>query len=175
MALCPELAPSRVPSPSAAGTWERYRNRAAGALRAARRPTTRTAVVASLERGRHAGRETFTQLEDLLADPRGISLSGIVERRTGVLHRGSTAFVHFHDDPDGPDADVRLEPAADVDRYRVRTAAERRRLLTCAGGARALRRRRPGPPAPLQWRAVPACDFEARRGTATPVPGPGSS
>jgi hypothetical protein len=76
---------------------------------------------------RHAGPETFAELDALLADLR--ATAGIVERTTGVFYRGSKAFLHFHDDPTGPYADVRLDPAGDFDRLRVRTAAERRRLL----------------------------------------------
>jgi hypothetical protein len=77
---------------------------------------------------RHAGLETLAELEGVLGDLR--RTAGIVERRPGVFYRGSKAFLHFHEDPTGPYADVRLEAAGDFERFRVRTATERRQLLT---------------------------------------------
>ena len=48
--------------------------------------------------------------------------------RRGVFYRGSRAFLHFHEDPSGFYADVRLD--ADFERMRVTTKAERKRLLS---------------------------------------------
>jgi len=76
---------------------------------------------------RHAGPETFEELRELLGELR--SVPGLVERKTGTFYRRSKAFLHFHEDPEGPYADLRAEHDGDFVRYRVRTAAERRRLL----------------------------------------------
>ena len=77
---------------------------------------------------RHAGPETLAGLAGVLDELRGTA--GIAERKAGVFYRGSKAFLHFHEDPTGPYADVRLQVGGDFERFRVRTAAERRRLLT---------------------------------------------
>jgi hypothetical protein len=76
---------------------------------------------------RRAGEATLAELDDLLGELR--RTPGLAERTTGVFSRGSKAFLHFHEDPAGPFADVRLEKEGDFERFSVRTAAERRRLL----------------------------------------------
>jgi hypothetical protein len=76
---------------------------------------------------KHAGPETFDQLQDLLAELREIP--ELNERKTGVFYRRSRAFLHFHDDPTGPYADVRLADDSDFVRIRVKTAAEKKRLV----------------------------------------------
>ncbi len=74
---------------------------------------------------RHAGADALDRLEALLAELRGCD--GLVEQRRGVFYRRSRAFLHFHDDPSGLHADVRLED--DFERRRVETDAERAELL----------------------------------------------
>jgi hypothetical protein len=49
------------------------------------------------------------------------------ERSRGVFYRGQQAFLHFHEDPAGLLADVRLEQ--DFERLRVTSAAEQKELL----------------------------------------------
>jgi hypothetical protein len=63
----------------------------------------------------------------LLAQLRGVE--GLVEKSTGTFYRKSRAFVHFHEDPTGLYADVRLEADGDFTRLRVTTAAEQKRLM----------------------------------------------
>jgi len=75
---------------------------------------------------RHAGPETFEELDGLLVELR--KLPGLTERKTGIFYRRSRAFLHFHSDPTGPYADVRLGDD-DFVRFRVRTATDRQRLL----------------------------------------------
>jgi hypothetical protein len=82
---------------------------------------------------RHAGAETFGQLEGLLADLRAIP--GLNEKKTGVFYRRSRAFLHFHEDPTGPYADVRLRENEDFVRFRVRTATDQKRLLRAIRGS----------------------------------------
>ena len=74
---------------------------------------------------KHAGVEALSSLESLLVSLRG--LEGLREKKTGTFYRGSRAFLHFHEDPAGLFADVRLDD--DWSRFRVSTVAERRALL----------------------------------------------
>ena len=55
---------------------------------------------------RHATSEALDELEPLLERLR--SEPGLVEKRRGVFYRRSKAFLHFHEDPSGLHADVRL-------------------------------------------------------------------
>jgi hypothetical protein len=64
-------------------------------------------------------------LEPLLLRLREVP--GLVERKRGVFYRGSKAFLHFHEDPTGLHADVRLD--TDFERFRVETDDERAALL----------------------------------------------
>ena len=76
---------------------------------------------------KHAGPETFAELEDLLGELR--TIPELVERTTGTFYRRSKAFLHFHEDPAGPFADVRLRAEDDFERLRVRTATDKKALL----------------------------------------------
>ena len=75
---------------------------------------------------RHATPETIEELGDLISALRGID--GITEKRPGAFSRGSRAFLHFHDDPSGYYADVRL--GADFERFRVTTRREQQALVS---------------------------------------------
>ena len=75
---------------------------------------------------KHAGASALDQLEPLLADMR--ALPGLKEKSRGVFYRGGKAFLHFHEDPAGLFADVRLA-GTDFDRFRVESAAERKAFL----------------------------------------------
>jgi hypothetical protein len=72
------------------------------------------------------GSEALDRLEPLLLALRGVE--GLVEKKRGVFYRKSRAFLHFHEDPEGLFADVRLE-GADFARLRVTTQREQRALL----------------------------------------------
>ena len=74
---------------------------------------------------RHATPAALDALEPLLEQLR--ALPGLVEKKRGVFYVRSRAFLHFHEDPSGLHADVRLD--ADFERRRVETAAERADLL----------------------------------------------
>ena len=50
----------------------------------------------------------------------------LTERSPGTFYKKSQAFLHFHEDPAGLFADVRLSPGADFTRMRVSTKAEQR-------------------------------------------------
>jgi hypothetical protein len=74
---------------------------------------------------RHATPAALDELEPLLARLR--ELPGLAEKRRGVFYRRSKAFLHFHEDPSGLHADVRL--TADFERFRVQEPAEQDDLL----------------------------------------------
>ena len=84
---------------------------------------------------KHAGPQTLQTLAPLLGRLR--ALPGLVERTPGCFYRGSKAFLHFHADPSGLHADVKLAPDGDgFTRVRAETAQERDALV--ARVARAL-------------------------------------
>ena len=74
---------------------------------------------------KHATPIALDGLEPLLAELR--TLDGLTERRRGVFYRRSSAFLHFHEDPAGFFADVRVGPA--WARFPATTAAQRSALL----------------------------------------------
>jgi hypothetical protein len=65
------------------------------------------------------------ELEPMLARLR--RLDGLVEKKRGVFYRRSKAFLHFHEDPSGLHADVRLR--TDFERFRVQTQDEQDALI----------------------------------------------
>jgi len=80
---------------------------------------------------KHAGSEALSALGGLLDEIR--SREGLVERRPGVFYCKGRAFLHFHEDPSGLHADLRLGAA--WERVRVETWAERQALLSRLGEA----------------------------------------
>ena len=74
---------------------------------------------------RHARADALDLLEPLLAQLRNLPLN---ERSRGVFYRGSKAFLHFHDDPAGLFADVRLD-GVDFVRMDVSSPAQQSGLL----------------------------------------------
>jgi hypothetical protein len=76
---------------------------------------------------KHAGPDTIAKLHPLLERLRKRIL--LVERKSGTFYLKSRAFLHFHEDPAGIFADVRLD-GAEFTRLRVTTAAEQSMLLT---------------------------------------------
>jgi hypothetical protein len=82
---------------------------------------------------KHAGPQALDQLEPVLAKLR--KLDGLRERKRGAFYRGSSAFLHFHEDPAGFFADLKV--ADDFVRLPVNSGAEVEKLL--ARAARALK------------------------------------
>jgi hypothetical protein len=76
---------------------------------------------------RHAGADDLEPLAPLLAQLR--SLEGLTEKSPGTFYRRSKAFLHFHHDPSGLFADLRLDPQGDFERMRVSTKVEQARFL----------------------------------------------
>jgi len=75
---------------------------------------------------RHARPAALDELEVMLATLR--TLPGLTEKGRGTFYRGGKAFLHFHEDPSGHHADVRLD--RDFERFRVQTKAEQRAALS---------------------------------------------
>ena len=74
---------------------------------------------------KHAGAQALDQLEPVLVALR--ELPGLREKSRGTFYRGSQAFLHFHEDPSGLFADVRLD--TEFERLRVTSARDRRQFL----------------------------------------------
>ena len=77
---------------------------------------------------RHAGDKALDELEPLLQQVR--TLPSLREKKRGSFYRGGKGFLHFHEDPAGFFADIKLDD--DYTRMRVSTAAERKAFLTAA-------------------------------------------
>lgn len=75
---------------------------------------------------KHAGPAALDALEDVLAALR--AHAGLREKSRGTFYRKSSAFLHFHEDPEGLFADVKLA-GADFTRFRVSTKKEQAALL----------------------------------------------
>lgn len=76
---------------------------------------------------KHAGETALDDLELLLAKLR--VLPRLRERKRGTFYVGSKAVLHFHEDPEGPFADLKMSLDGDFERFRVRTARERAQLV----------------------------------------------
>jgi hypothetical protein len=74
---------------------------------------------------KHATAPILDRLEPFLAEIR--KLGTLKEKTRGVFYRRSHAALHFHEDPKGIFADLRV--SADWHRVPVNTAAERAALL----------------------------------------------
>ena len=74
---------------------------------------------------KHAGPDALAGIEALLVELR--HREALKEKRPGVFYLKSKAFLHFHEDPKGLFADVRI--ADDFVRLPVSTDRQRGRLL----------------------------------------------
>jgi hypothetical protein len=74
---------------------------------------------------KHAGPGTLARISHLLAELR--ARPALRERRPGVFELKSRAFLHFHDDPSGIFADLRL--AEDLIRLPVMSNSQQADLL----------------------------------------------
>lgn len=81
---------------------------------------------------KHASASTLQSLKPLLDALRGFGT--LVERRPGIFYLRSDAFLHFHEDPAGLFADVKLD-RIHFERLAVVTAADQAELLRRVGGA----------------------------------------
>jgi hypothetical protein len=79
---------------------------------------------------RHARADALDALEPLLAQLREVET--LREKSRGVFYRGSRAWLHFHEDPAGLFADLRVGER--FERFPVNTGTERKRVLGLARG-----------------------------------------
>jgi hypothetical protein len=75
---------------------------------------------------KHAGAAALEALRELIAT---IRTFGLTEKSTGVFYRKGKAALHFHEDPAGLFADVRLTESGEWERLRVYEPSERQRLV----------------------------------------------
>ncbi len=75
---------------------------------------------------KHAGQEVLASLAPLLEKVRKHAV--LKERKLGAFYYKSKGFLHFHEDPAGIFADVKLGP--DFVRMRATTRQEQRLLLS---------------------------------------------
>ena len=82
---------------------------------------------------KHAGPAALDALEPLLKRLR--ALGRLREPRPGVFYLRSRAFLHFHEDPTGLFADLRLPGEADFERLAVGDEQDREILLARVSAA----------------------------------------
>jgi hypothetical protein len=81
---------------------------------------------------KHAGAQTLAQLEPLLLKLRAVP--GLVERKPGTFYLRSSAFLHFHEDPAGVFADVKLHGSS-FERLPLRTRQDHALLVEAVAAA----------------------------------------
>jgi hypothetical protein len=81
---------------------------------------------------KHASGQALRDLQPLLDELR--KLERLVERTPGAFYLKSRAFLHFHEDPSGLYADVKLDLAT-FSRLRVSSPEEQAQLLLRVRGA----------------------------------------
>ena len=69
---------------------------------------------------KHAGPRTLDTIDELLTKLR--KHAELTERKRGLFHRKGSGFVHFHEDPAGMFADLKI--GMEFRRFRVSTRAE---------------------------------------------------
>ncbi|HMG35090.1 MAG TPA: hypothetical protein VKM94_14215 [Blastocatellia bacterium] len=74
---------------------------------------------------KHAGPEALDQLEEVLERVR--KHESLRERKRGAFYLKSQGFLHFHEDPAGLFADLKI--GTRYERFRVTTKAERLKLV----------------------------------------------
>ena len=74
---------------------------------------------------KHAGDKTLDLLEDLLREVR--KHAALRERRRGAFYQKSVGILHFHEDPAGLFADLKVD--GEWRRFSIDTKAEQKALL----------------------------------------------
>ena len=75
---------------------------------------------------RHAGAGALDRLDGLLQEIRRRH-PRLKERKRGAFYRGGQGWLHFHEDPAGLFADLKID--GEWTRFAVNSAAERKALL----------------------------------------------
>ena len=74
---------------------------------------------------KHAGPEALDALEDLLVKLR--THAALREKKRGSFYWKGSGFLHFHEDPEGMFADLKLD--GEFERFRVSSTRERAAFL----------------------------------------------
>jgi hypothetical protein len=80
---------------------------------------------------KHAGAEALDQLESILQEIR--QLGGLKEKKRGAFYCGSSGFLHFHEDPAGFFADLKI--GDDYERFPINSKTQTQALLRRAAAA----------------------------------------
>jgi hypothetical protein len=80
---------------------------------------------------KHAGPEALDQLEPILLEIR--RLDGLREKKRGSFYRGSSGFLHFHEDPAGFFADLKI--GDDYERFPINSKTQTETFLRRARAA----------------------------------------
>ena len=80
---------------------------------------------------KHAGSAAPGKLSGLLDDIR--AFDSLTEKSVGIFYLKRTAFLHFHEDPAGVFADIKL--GNDWVRFPANKPAEHRRIVRAVGAA----------------------------------------
>ena len=75
---------------------------------------------------KHAGPAALDDIEPLLAQIR-VAVPSLNEKKRGTFYRRSKGFLHFHEDPTGMYADLRVNDA--FERFRATTPEEQAALV----------------------------------------------
>ena len=80
---------------------------------------------------KHAGPDALDQLEPILAEIR--RLGGLKEKKRGAFYCGSIGFLHFHEDPAGFFADLKI--GDDFVRFPINSKAQTQTFLRRAAAS----------------------------------------
>jgi hypothetical protein len=80
---------------------------------------------------KHAGTDALDHLEPILKEVR--KLDGLKEKKRGAFYCGSSAFLHFHEDPAGFFADLKID--GDFQRFPINSATQTQAFLRRAASA----------------------------------------
>jgi hypothetical protein len=80
---------------------------------------------------KHAGPQALDQLEPILEEIR--RLGGLKEKKRGAFYCGSVGFLHFHEDPAGFFADLKI--GDDFERFPINSKTQTQTFLRRAAAA----------------------------------------
>jgi hypothetical protein len=85
---------------------------------------------------KHAGPAALDGIEPLLAEIRAAAPQW-VEKKRGTFYWRAKAYLHFHEDPTGMYADLRLSESGDFERFRATTPDEQAALVQVISASQA--------------------------------------
>src|ERR1700676_2482160 len=82
---------------------------------------------------KHAGPQALDELEPILREIRKLEIEGLIEKKRGTFYYRSNAMLHFHEDPLGFFADLKVD--GEFTRLAVNTKREEAVFLRHAATA----------------------------------------